>query len=254
MAQSKQGKMPDFLIIGAQKAGTTTLYVDLIQHPEVVRAKEKELMYFTRFFDKGIDWYRGQFPSLESGEDGVITGEATPNYLDDPQVPRRVYQQMPKVKCIVLLRNPVDRAYSQYQMGIRKGMFGEGDHNPTFAEMLEEEGKHPAKYRFLNRSVYIKHLRNWMKWFPKNQFLILKSEDFFERPSTIYRQVTRFLELLEWEPKNYRNENRQVMQDIGVNPDYPDMPIKLREELNLYFKPYNHQLYRFIGRDLRWDE
>lgn len=252
MTQNKY-KMPDFLIIGAQKAGTTTLYVDLTQHPNVARAKKKELMYFTKFFDEGIDWYRSQFPSLHSSEGGVITGEATPNYLDEQKVPGRVYEQMPDVKCIVLLRNPVDRAYSQYQMGVRKGRFDKEDRTLSFAEMIEEEKKHPAKYRFLSRSIYMKHLKNWLTWFPRKQFLILKSEDFFAKPSMIYREVTNFLALPDWEPKIYRNENREVLQSMGVKADYPDMPVKLREGLKRYFEPYNQQLYRLIGRDLGWD-
>jgi hypothetical protein len=118
--------LPDFLIIGAQKSGTSSLYNYLTQHPDVCPALVKEIRYFNKYFSKGTNWYRGHFPSSLyisyvnkiSGRD-MITGDGTPSYLSDPYVPRRVFEVIPQVKLIVLLRNPVDRAYSHYQHRFR---------------------------------------------------------------------------------------------------------------------------------------
>jgi hypothetical protein len=113
--ESETGRLPDFVIIGAQKSGTTFLYDLLTRHPYVERALTKELHYFNSHFDKGIEWYKSQFPPPR-WKDGrrIITGEATANYLFHPHASRRMAEVVPQARLIALLRNPVDRAYSHY--------------------------------------------------------------------------------------------------------------------------------------------
>ncbi len=108
---------PAFVIVGAQRGGTTSLYRYLAAHPGVLPASRKELHYFTNRHDRGPDWYRSQFPPTPPG---TITGESTPYYLFHPHAPRRLHAFAPDVKLIVLLRNPVDRAYSHYQLQVRR--------------------------------------------------------------------------------------------------------------------------------------
>src|SRR5689334_8975756 len=114
--------LPDFIIIGAQKGGTTSLYNYLIEHPLIKSARRKEVHYFDRNFHKGVSWYKAFFPtSLEKYyaenilKKDFITGEGSPEYLFYPHCAEKAVRVLPQAKIIALLRNPVDRAYSQYR-------------------------------------------------------------------------------------------------------------------------------------------
>lgn len=113
--------VPDFLIIGQPKCGTSSLYSYLTKHPQILPAIEKEINFWNKNFnfDKGIDWYLAHFPSIAS-EQNLITGEATPNYLDSPQAAQLIFKNFPYMKFIILLRNPIDRAISHYYMEVKK--------------------------------------------------------------------------------------------------------------------------------------
>jgi hypothetical protein len=111
-------ELPDFLVIGAQKAGTTALYAYLRWHPSIAGPFWKEVSFFDRHWARGEAWYRGQFPLRSSGK---VVGEASPSYVFHPLAPKRVFSLVPEVKLIVLLREPGDRAYSQYQHAVALG-------------------------------------------------------------------------------------------------------------------------------------
>src|SRR5438067_227401 len=119
--------LPDFLIIGTQRGGTTSLYHYLKTHPCVESATTSDTHFFDKKFSKGLGWYRGHFPTwmekyyAQMRGQRFVTGEASSSYLFHPHVPKRVVQVLPHVKLIVLLRNPVDRAYSQYYHAIELG-------------------------------------------------------------------------------------------------------------------------------------
>ncbi|MBN3958895.1 MAG: sulfotransferase domain-containing protein [Nostoc sp. NMS8] len=100
------------------KAGTSSLYYYLYQHPQILPASDKELHFFNKYFDLGVDWYLAHFPPLPV-EEGFLTGEATPWYLGSYEVEKRVFQLFPKIKLIAILRNPVTRAISQYNMSLK---------------------------------------------------------------------------------------------------------------------------------------
>ena len=110
--------LPDFVIIGAQKSGTSSLYDFVVQHPAILPAAKKELHYFSLGYKKGEYWYRLRFPIRASQK--LLSGEASPIYLFYPMVPGRMKKLLPDVKLIVILRNPVDRAYSHYHDTKRK--------------------------------------------------------------------------------------------------------------------------------------
>ncbi|MEM1260746.1 MAG: sulfotransferase domain-containing protein, partial [Bacteroidota bacterium] len=111
---------PDFLVIGAMKSGTSSLLEYLVDHPQIKKGKEKEIHFFDKYFSKGVEWYETQFPKKEENSD-FLTGEATPAYLLFPSIPKKVYELYPDVKLIVILRNPVDRAFSNHKMNLRNG-------------------------------------------------------------------------------------------------------------------------------------
>lgn len=256
--------LPEFIIIGAMKCGTTSLYRQLIQHPQIASARRKEVHYFDWYFDKGEAWYRGQFPvaswasrSIESDQ-RLITGEASPYYLFHPQAPRRVHEMLPEVKLIVLLRNPVDRAWSHFHHVVDRN--GE---TLSFEEALKAESKRLAgereklekdpvyrsfeyqKHSYQSRGIYVDGLEAWMRYFDPSRFLILRSEDFFADPPRVFDQTLRFLGLRSYELPSYE---RFLAGSYTTSMD-PDT----RKELIELFRPHNLRLSKLVGKDLDWD-
>jgi hypothetical protein len=266
--ESQTGALPDFAIIGVMKGGTTSLYHLLVQHPYVEPAAKKELHYFDVLIeDEDVEWYRRCFPAPR-WKDGrrTITGEATPGYMSHPLAPERMAKVVPQTRLIALLRNPVDRAYSDYQQVVRKGR-----ESRTFEEAVEEainldkklslvkEDKtsdhdnrayadETTRYGYLYRSIYADHLRRWSNLFGDEQMLVLKSEDFFERTPETLKLVLDFLRLPEWEPEaseivpKKRNEGHYQR---GMDP-------ATRRRLEEFFEPHNQRLYEYLGRDFGW--
>jgi hypothetical protein len=259
--------MPDFFIIGAQKGGTTSLYQYLIEHPNIAPIYVKEPHFFDIYYHKGIGWYRSHFPTAAAKyysrhiqKQDLITGEASPYYLIHPLVPTRIAKTLPRAKLIVLLRNPIDRAYSHYQdqkiqSGVELLSFEEAIEREETRLAGEEEkliqdekyiSYNHRHYSYLARSAYINQLPRWMSLFPKEQLLILKSEDLFTNSPAIVQQALHFLNLPPLEQNiEYRPFNKA---------SYPPMHPATRERLIEHFKPLNARLYDYLGRDFGWDQ
>jgi hypothetical protein len=252
------GALPDFVIIGGQKCGTTSLYHLLSQHPHVEPAAKKELHFFDLLFDEGVEWYERCFPRPKwIDERRTITGEATPYYLFHPHAAKRMAKVIPQAQLIALLRNPVERAYSHYQMVARKGK-----EPRTFEEAVgaEEarlrsernklfEDEHYASldhqhFSYLSRGIYVDQLLRWSEFFDKEQMLILKSEDFFDRPRNTLKTVFDFLDLPDWEPEAWEVRKKGNYEQ--------DMNSATRRRLNEYFEPHNRRLYDYLGVDFGW--
>jgi hypothetical protein len=255
--RSGAGTLPDFLIIGAKKSGTTFLYHLLTRHPLVEPAASKELHFFDVHFDLGVEWYRRFFPTPR-WEDGrrTISGEATP-YISHPVTPERIARVVPQARLIALLRDPVERAYSDYQMVTRKGRealtFEEAMGAAEKVQPPDEEGEARdslggARQGYLSRSIYVDQLLRWREFFPTEQMLVLKSEDFFDDPKETLKVILEFLGLPEWEPAaeelegGKRNEGRYEQQ----------MDPSTRRRLEEYFEPHNRRLYDLLGVDFGW--
>jgi len=232
--------MPDFLIIGAQKCGTTSLYSYLTQHPRVMAGYKKEVHFFDNpnHFRKGIKWYRAHFPCVPNREKSLV-GEATPAYLCHPQVPERVCEAMPRTRLIVLLRNPVDRTFSHYCHRIRHGT-----ETRSFESAIRGGEKKFSSY--LARGIYADQLKRWLALFPREQFLILKSEALFQHPEDTFSKVTEFLHLPAWHP----DPNMFRKYNAGR---HSDMDEKTRAYLAAYFAPHNERLYHLSGEDFGWE-
>ena len=261
--------LPDFLVIGAQRGGTTSLYNYLQAHSCIGPASTKEVHYFDRRFNQSLAWYKGHFPTKVekyyaqhlSGQT-FLTGEATPCYLFYPHAPTRVAQTLPNVKLIVLLRNPVDRAFSQYYHALDHGFA-----TLSFEDAIEREEEWAAREReiilrdeyyysieymergYLSRGIYVDQLQAWMKLLPREQFLILKSEEFYTDPATTVKHVLDFLNVpateLQLSKETYKPYN---------NYTYARMSSALRKRLIAYFEPHNARLYDFLGVDFGWDK
>ncbi len=255
--------LPDFLIIGTQRGGTTSLYKYLVRHPAVGHALTKELRFFDLHYDRGLDWYRSRFPSerhrARAAERGVdlIVGEASPDYLFYPASPARVAADLPDVRLIVLLRDPVERAFSHYWHQRRRGF-----EDLSFEEAVRREPERLASagggradaagqggfelhhHSYLARGRYAEQLERWFAHHPRDRFLIERSEDFFEDPGTVFARVLRFLDLPPFEPGAYETFNK--FADDRLDPG-------LRAELAEGFRDGNRRLADLLGRDFGWD-
>jgi hypothetical protein len=258
-AERVTGAWPDFVVIGAQKGGTTSLYDLLTQHPLVERAASKELHFFDLLFDEGVEWYRSCFP-IPGWKDGrrTITGEGTPYYLFHPHAAKRMAQVIPQARLIALLRNPVDRAYSHYQMMVRRGFESLGFEQSVEAEaarlrsakesMLEDEyhaSLEHQRFSYLSRGIYVDQLIRWARFFSREQMLVLKSEDLFERPRDTFRLVYDFFDLPHWEPQTWEVRKKGGKYKQEMDP-------ATRHRLEEYFEPHNKRLYEYLGTDFGW--
>ncbi len=256
--------LPDYVIIGTMKGGTTSLYSYLTQHPWIAPASDREIHFFDVNYDRGLDWYRAHFPLLrgrrQGGESGAarrIAGESSPYYLFHPLAPARMRSVVPDAKLIAVLRHPVDRAYSHYQHERAKGRETLSFEDAISAEADRLRGERERMMRdpsyrshshqhhsYLSRGVYVDQLESWAEHFPREQLLVVKSEDLFAQPSAVLARVLSFLGVPEWHPKAYRVYNSR---------SYEAMPDGLRAQLVEYFRPHNARLYRYLGADLGWD-
>jgi hypothetical protein len=248
--------LPSFLILGTAKGGTTSLHRYLEAHPSVGRTLKKEVHYFDESFNQGLLWYRTYFPLRYQN---LIAGDSTPYYLFYPHAPKRAFDCIPSAKFIVLLRNPIERAFSLHNMNLKRP-----DVNETLSfedainaeperlsgemeKMIADESYVSFNYErfsYLTGGLYLEQIKRWHQVFPKEQMMIIKSEDFFQDPSIFYQKVLNFLDLPSWELKIYKNANpREYSSPISENT---------KDYLNDYFKSYNTSLYDYLGVDFQW--
>ena len=257
--------LPDFLILGGQRCGSTSLYTMLCKHPQVMQASHKEVHFFDNNHLRGEDFYRRVFPLRAHAAarenylgNKVVTGEATTYYLAHPAVPERVASLLPDARLIAILRDPVDRAYSHYQLSVRAGREPLSFEQALAAEPERLEGEqerlladpgyrgHAHRYHsYRTRGLYLGQLEAWWEHFPPDQLLVLRSEDMFADPAAVYGAVAAFLGL---EPDLHRSfaARNQVAYD-GMLPE-------TRAELAAFYAAPNRALERRLGRVLGWQE
>ena len=206
--------LPDFLILGAQKSGTTSLFQYLMQHHQIASSFNKEVHYFDWNYSRGASWYRAFFPTRqhvarrERSLGRYLCGEATPYYLFHPDVPRRVHSLLPAAKFIVVLRNPVERAYSHYQHSVARGhetcSFEEAiDREPERLlgeeeKLLREENyisKPHIRHSYFSRGCYADQLQRWLEHYPLESFVIVRADELGADPQRVCDAITGFLEL-----------------------------------------------------------
>jgi hypothetical protein len=244
-------RSPDFLILGAAKAGTTSLHKYLADHPSVKTSARKEIDFFTFHYSKGLTWYLAHFPTNIHGK--IITGESSSYYLFHPRVPDRVAATLPNAKFLVLLRNPIDRAYSHYQHEFKLGY-----ETKSFEEAIDREraliederwrscGSGYAfshdHFSYISRGLYIDQLKRWMQAIPRERFLILKSEQLYSNPKSVFQSVLDFLRLPSGGPAFFPVYNQGDYGE-GLNRD-------TRALLYSIFRPYNEALSSFLNLNL----
>lgn len=255
--------MPGFIIPGEAKCGTTSLYRYLAQHPDIFPAHRKEPRTFLEHPGSRLRCassypvvLSGYVHRLKSGR-RCVTGEATAEYLSRPWVARAVAELLPAVKLIVLLRNPVARAVSDYQMLYEHGLVNIGFEtavrrtlswleDPNMSDLVDAASRNEHFYtRFVLRGLYARSLRPWMEKFERGNILILKSEQMFSDPHTALREVFEHLRVRPWaiQPDGIK---RKGAYSAKINPEILD-------RLAAFYEPYNLELYNLVGKDFGWE-
>jgi len=259
---------PDFLIIGTKRGGTTALWRYLLAQPAVLpmfpsRQHIKSPHYFYWHYGKGDRWYRSHFPTstYRKGKElltgaPTIVGEASPYYLYDPRVPERVATAMPGVKVIVLLRDPVRRAYSHYWERVDQGVEPLSFADALAAEPARLAGEVEAMtadpgyysrahdwYSYRDRGLYLPQLQRWQEQLPADRFLILRSEDFYGDPPATVRTVLDFLGAAAGPVHPQRRHNHRPA---------PPMDRAVENELRDFYREPNARLAEFLDRELHW--
>ncbi len=255
--------LPDFVILGAQKAGTTSLYAYLCAHPDVLPAARKEVHFFDVNYDRGAGWYRSMFPLAGArllaarGGRTVLTGEASPYYLFHPQAPARARALIPTAKLIAVLRDPVERAWSHYRHEVQAGREPLSFDDALAAEPTRLAGAertfaaggpgatHPGHryHSYVARGRYADQLQAWLACYPHEQLLVLRAEDLFERPKDVWDETLAFLGLRPSRPPAFEVHNP------GAGSAVPE---PARSLLEATFRQPNADLADLLGRDQLW--
>lgn len=252
--------LPDFLIIGAQKSGTTSLYSYLGQHPQLMPSLKKEVHFFdgglnsnVDNFNKGEAWYRSHFPLNRNTDRKAF--EVSPLYIFNPLVPQRIAKLIPEVKLIAILRNPVERAISHY---FHERRLGHESLSIMEALQKEEERLKPViakqdykndafrHYSYKSRGVYHEQIKRYLDYFPMNRILVMNSETLFKQPEDTLRRIFQFIGIdQEFTVKNLKPRNVGKKNRTEIDSDVYDY-------LEDYFRPHNQYLYELIGQNYGW--
>jgi hypothetical protein len=259
--------LPNFIIIGAQRSGTTSLFRYLSQHPSIVPSLFKETHYFDNAYHHtklGINWYKAQFPTLvyrnhllKTKNIDMITGESTPYYLFHPMAADRIAKSLPQVKLIALLRNPINRAFSHYNHSRRKQREGRsfvdaidnevGRLDGEVDKLIKSDKYYSYQHQhlsYLSRGLYYYQLLRWQRFIDREQVLILKSEDLFNNPQATLDVVLHFLNIPGFLFKNLKKHNKGNYMQIDAN---------IKEKLADLYRPHNDRLSAFLGRNFNWN-
>ena len=244
---------PDFIIIGAMKAGTTSLFSYLSQHYQLKSSFAKELHYFDspNYKENSHHWYLTRFPVKSSD---IQTFEASPRYILNPDVPERIHKTIPGVKLIAILRNPVERAISHYFHMVRNGI----EELSLIDALKAEEGRleyalknrdyleaRYVNYSYKLRGHYAEQIEAYYKHFDKEDILILNMADLREDTHGTLKQIYDYVGV----------DNSVVIEDLkprNVSKNKKAVDEEVYEYLNDYFSDHNQKLYQLVNKDFGW--
>lgn len=241
-------KPPDFILAGECRCGTTSLYEDLIKHPNILPNKdtgnntlyENGSIYLSqkepRFFDKkwhlGPEWYFSIFPDVKN----TICGDGSSLYLYRALAMERIKRLLPNIKIIIMLRDPVDRLYSHFNH-IAKFAPKWVIRYPTFKRFID--GAHENDYYIIDKGIYVKSISNCFRLFDKKQILIIKSEEYFSNTKEEYNKILNFLGQDQFTPELFCHLRSSNCRETMLQ--------NTRDILIDFYKPFNEQLYNLIG-------
>ena len=258
--------LPDFLVLGTMRGGSSSLYRYLCAHPEVAKPLRKEVEYFDCHHAEGVAWYRQHFPlraraALAAGGHRTLrTFEATPSYLFHPEVPARAADLLPEARLVALLRDPVERAYSHHrhmrQLGFEDLAFEEAVAAeetrlaPELAHMAADPGyfsRIHSRFSYLSRGRYAEQLERWLTHYPSSSLLVVESADLYARPVECFSRITGFLGLADWHPEEFRNFSRPATESEPRRADEG-----LARELYARFEDDDRRLAEVWGHVPSW--
>ena len=256
------GSLPAFVVIGAQRSGTTSFFAFASRHPGIAPPFRKEIHFFDReMYERGEHFYRTFFPSPEAirRRSAVLTGEATPDYLFHPLAADRMAAMLPDSRFMVLLRDPVVRAWSHHALHPSRGREPLSFEEAIDAEeeRLRGEEEHiladPAysaarylRFSYLRRGDYAPQLQRWFGRIPRERFHVIVSEEFFADPVGTLRSTEGFLELPSWEAPP-SPEHRHA-----IGGGAAEMSSRTRARLREHFAPGIRRTEELLGRELPW--
>ncbi|MFB9721279.1 sulfotransferase family protein [Planobispora longispora] len=268
VSTADQRHLPDFLIVGSKRGGTTSLWNYLVQHPLVMpmfpESREiKSPWYFYVNYAKGDAWYRSHFATerrLDQMERKYgtrpLTGEACPYYMYYPPVAERVRERMPDAKIIISLRDPVRRAYSHYwervdagteKLSFEEALAAEPERLRGEAERMAADPYYYSEahdfHSYRDRGIYLPQVQRWLELFPRENILIIAAEDLYRNEKETFAEVIRFLGLPEWELPIARRHNY-----LPAPPMNPETAAELAD----FYRPHNEALFRFLDRKFPW--
>lgn len=269
----------NFLVIGAERSGTTWLAQMLKKHPNIYLPEiRKEIHFFDLYYQRGLNWYQKFFPTPEQASQYSCIGEATPNYLYIPEVPERIYKHIPNCKLIAILRNPADRAYSKYGLKVCNKAY-----KGSFLEYLKE---HPGT---VARGFYGQQIKRYLEYFPLENLLILFFEETMKYPELAFEKIGEFLSvdhhkfefienkqkinssyrirfarpyalansMVKWLVENDLDWIYNTARTFGLRKELfgnkgllPPLDTDIRKELLLQYQEDIDQLEKIIGKDL----
>ncbi|XP_071387077.1 heparan sulfate glucosamine 3-O-sulfotransferase 6 [Centroberyx affinis] len=255
-------KFPQAIIIGVKKGGTRALLEFLRIHPDV-RAVGAEPHFFDRFYDKGLEWYRNLMPRTLEGQ---ITMEKTPSYFITKEAPRRVFSMSRHTKLIVVVRDPVTRAVSDYTQTLTKSPGLPSFQNLAFRNSTT--GLIDTSWSAVRIGIYAKHLENWLRFFPLSRFLFVSGERLVTDPAGEMGRVQDFLGLkrvvtdkhfyfnqTKGFPCLKKPEGSSRPRCLGKSKGrpHPQIPSEVLLRLRDFYRPFNLKFYQMTGQDFGWD-
>ena len=254
--------IPDFLVIGAKRCGTTSLYQHLSEHPCISRSPRDNIGFFNENYHLGINWYKSLFPTvfykkkMESKNKHCLFFDVTSTYMEEELTAKNVYEVNPNQKIIVILRIPVDRAYSHYHVNVKEKSEKRSFEDAIFEEMnrikseriIQNKNKNlrvftPNNIHYLKKGFYALQLKSWFKIFPREQILVLSTEEFQEDQNLIYKKIFDFLNI-----PNMKIKSTEKME----KGNYIPMKHDTRNLLLDYFRQCNHELFELINSEFDW--
>lgn len=253
---AKYRMLPHYLIVGAQRCGTTSLQDLVSGHPQVAPPPlRKGIHYFDTDYSRGPMWYQSHFP-IRTNEGNKVTGEASPYYLFHPAVPARIHDLIPEVKIIALLRDPVARAVSHYKHELRRGyeslempeaFASENDRLAGESARLQEDPGYNSynhqHFSYVARGKYSGQVQRYIDLFDRKNLLFLEAEELWADPAPVVAEVFRFLGLDQWEPTETPHMN-------ATKPG--SAPTDLADWLGDQFAASNIELEGIVGRRFSW--
>lgn len=252
------GTLPDFMIIGMQKCGTTSLYNALIQHPDIYAPVKKDTHYFDFYYSsKTLSWYRGFFPSkifkffiIKLLQKPFLTCEVSSSYMYyHKTLPKRIKKDLPNIKLIAILRDPVDRAYSNYHHLKKRGK-----ESLSFEEAITKEQERIEQgditeqktfdLAYIDKGFYYTQLQSWFSIFGERNILVIQSESFYNEPEKTMREIYTFL--------NISTPSNTYFPQLAKGGYKQTMNKKTEKELISKFNDENKKLYKLIKKTFNW--